>query len=99
MSVALKKLGATFPVSAIGLIGKDADGRKLIEICDEFGIEHTALKQRSDVSTSFTLVMNSKNSGKRTFFNFSGSHAVQTPDDFDFQDSTARIARSVPRLG
>lgn len=91
MSVALKKLGAPFPISAIGLIGDDADGRTLIKICGEFGIEHSALKQNADVSTSFTLVMNDKSSGKRTFFNHAGSHAVQTPDDFDFSNSSSRI--------
>lgn len=91
MSVGLKKLGAPFPISAIGLIGQDADGNQLIRICDEMGIEHGALKRRPEVSTSFTFVMNAKDTGKRTFFYSPGAHAVQTPDDFDFSNSTARI--------
>ena len=91
MSVGLKKLGAPFPVSAIGLIGEDANGDQLIKICDDHGIERSALVKRADVSTSFTFVMNAKDTGKRTFFYSPGSHAVQIPDDFDFSRSTARI--------
>jgi sugar/nucleoside kinase (ribokinase family) len=91
MSVDLKKLGAPFPVSAIGLIGNDEDGDQLRQICVEHGIENSKLKSRADVSTSFTFVMNAKDTGKRTFFYSPGSHAEQTPDDFDFTNSTARI--------
>jgi sugar/nucleoside kinase (ribokinase family) len=91
MSVDLKKLGATFPVSAIGLIGSDEDGDQLRQICIKHGIENSQLKSRADVSTSFTFVMNAKDTGKRTFFYSPGAHAEQTPDDFDFTNSTARI--------
>lgn len=91
MSVGLKKLGVPFPVSAIGLIGEDANGDQLIKICDDHGIERSALVKRADVSTSFTFVMNAKDTGKRTFFYSPGSHAAQIPDDFDFSRSTARI--------
>lgn len=91
MSVGLKKLGAPFPVSAIGLIGQDADAKHLLKICDDHGIERSALISRSDVSTSFTFVMNAVDSGKRTFFHSPGSFAVQSPEDFNFSNSTARI--------
>jgi sugar/nucleoside kinase (ribokinase family) len=91
MSVGLKKLGAPFPISAIGLIGQDDDGRQLYSICDELGIERSKLMSRLEVSTSFTFVMNAADSGKRTFFYSPGAHAVQTPDDFDFSDASARI--------
>jgi sugar/nucleoside kinase (ribokinase family) len=91
MAVGLKKLGAPFPVSAIGLIGDDEDGSQLRKICSEHGIEDSALSSRSNLSTPFTLVMNAKDTGKRTFFYSAGTHAVQTPDDFNFTASTARI--------
>lgn len=91
MSVGLKKLGAPFPISAIGLIGDDEDGNQLRKICDEHGIERSVLKSRSNVSTPFTFVMNAKDTGKRTFFYSPGAHAEQTPDDFNFENSTARI--------
>ena len=92
MSVGLKKLGAPFPISAIGLIGNDADGKHLLKICDTHGIERSALISRDDVATSFTFVMNAADTGKRTFFHSPGSFEVQSPEDFDFSNSTARIA-------
>ena len=91
MSVGLKKLGAPFPISAIGLIGDDENGRQLLSICDEHGIERSKLISRVEVSTSFTFVMNAADSGKRTFFYSPGAHAVQTAHDFDFSSSAARI--------
>ncbi|MDE2445368.1 MAG: carbohydrate kinase family protein [Alphaproteobacteria bacterium] len=91
MSTALKRLGAEFPVSAIGLIGDDADGKLITDAIDDIGIERHALKIRPETSTSFTLVMNAADTGRRTFFYSPGAHAVQTPDDFDFSNSTARI--------
>ena len=91
MSVGLKKLGVPFSVSAIGLIGDDDDGKQLLKICDAHGIERSELISRRDISTSFTFVMNAKDSGKRTFFYSPGAHAAQTPDDFNFSNSTARI--------
>ncbi len=41
MSSALKRLGAPFPVEGMGLLGDDADGHFLTEICDDHG--HWAL--------------------------------------------------------
>jgi sugar/nucleoside kinase (ribokinase family) len=46
MSSALKRLGAPFPVEGMGLLGDDADGRFLLKICDELGIERSALEIR-----------------------------------------------------
>lgn len=91
MSTALKRLGAAFPVSAMGLIGDDEDGRHLIQICDEMGIERSTLEMRSNVATCHTMAMTAQDTGKRTFFYSAGAHAVQCPDDFDFSTTTARI--------
>jgi sugar/nucleoside kinase (ribokinase family) len=91
MSTALKRLEAPFPVEAIGLIGDDPDGRMLVEICDAFGIGRAALIMRKGEKTGHTLAMTSKASGKRTFFTTPGTHAVQTPDDFELTQSNARI--------
>jgi sugar/nucleoside kinase (ribokinase family) len=91
MSTALVKLGASFPVSAIGLIGDDAHGRKLHKICDDHGIDRALLEMRQGLATSYVMAMTAKDTGKRTFFSTAGAHAVQTPDDCDFTKSNARI--------
>jgi sugar/nucleoside kinase (ribokinase family) len=90
MATALKKLGAAFPVSALGVIGDDADGRRLAKICDDFGIDRTLLELRKGLTTSYVSAITAKDTGKRTFFSTAGAHAAQTPDDFDFSTSTAR---------
>ena len=90
MSTALKKLGAPFPVSAIGLVGNDSHGHKLLKICDEHGIDRTQLEMRDGLATSYVMAMTAKDTGKRTFFSTAGAHAEQTPDDFDFTKTTAR---------
>ena len=38
-SVDLKRLGAPFPVEAVGLVGEDSDGRFLLALCREMGID------------------------------------------------------------
>ena len=91
MSTALVRLGAPFPVSAIGLIGDDANGRMLLKICDDLGIERSQLEMRQGLATAHVLAMTTKDTRKRTFFSAAGAHAAQTPDDFDFTKSTARI--------
>lgn len=91
MSTALVKLGAPFPVSAIGLVGDDSHGRKLWQICDDHGIDRSQLEMRKGLATSYVIAMTASDTGKRTFFSTAGAHAAQTPDDFDFTRSSARI--------
>ncbi len=76
----------------MGLLGDDADGHFLTKICDDMGIERSALEIRSTVKTARTLAMTAIPTGKRTFFYSAGAHATQTPDDFDFSKTSARIA-------
>jgi sugar/nucleoside kinase (ribokinase family) len=90
MSTALVKLGAPFPVSAIGLIGNDAHGQRLHKICDDHGINRSLLEMREGLATSYVMAMTAKDTGKRTFFSVAGAHAEQTPDDCDFTKSNAR---------
>ena len=90
MSTALVKLGAPFPVSAIGLIGDDPNGKILQKICDTLGIDRSQLEMREGLATSYVMAMTAKDTGKRTFFSKAGAHAEQTPDDFDFSKSNAR---------
>jgi len=92
MATALRRLGATFPVEAIGLIGDDEHGRMLAAVCDELRINRYQLEMRPGTSTAVTHAMISKLTGKRTFFYSPGAHALQTPEDFDFSHSRARIA-------
>jgi sugar/nucleoside kinase (ribokinase family) len=90
MSTALVKLGAPFPISAIGLVGDDENGKKLHKICADNRIDRNLLEMRAGLSTSHVMAMTAKDTGKRTFFSVAGAHDAQTPDDFDFTKSNAR---------
>jgi len=91
MATALRRLGATFPIEAVGLIGDDEDGRLLAGICDAHQIDRRKLVLRAGAATPATNVMISRATGKRTFFYAAGTHDLQTPDDFDFSGTSARL--------
>ena len=91
MATALKRLGATFPVEAMGLVGDDAHGRHLFKICDDMYIPRQGLAVRKGVDTSLTLAMTAADTKKRTFFHHPGTLGVQCADDFDFSTTSCRI--------
>jgi sugar/nucleoside kinase (ribokinase family) len=89
--VDLALLGADFPLLAAGLLGNDADGQWIADVCREHGIETSALLRSPDAATSFTDVMTVRDGGRRTFFHARGANAQLGPEHFDFAKSTARI--------
>jgi sugar/nucleoside kinase (ribokinase family) len=89
--VDLAKLGATFPLSAAGLVGKDALGEKILADCASFKFDTKYLKQTADAPTSFTDVMTVQGTGKRTFFHHRGANALWDGKELDFAKSKARI--------
>ena len=91
MATALRRLGAPFPVEAMGLVGEDEHGDHLYRICDELGIKRDALEQRKGVDTSLTLAMTAQDTKHRTFFHNPGALGEQCADDFDFTTTTCRI--------
>jgi sugar/nucleoside kinase (ribokinase family) len=90
-AVDLKKLGAPFPVEAIGLIGGDEDGRFLQDLCRKMGIDARQLHVTRDAATAYTDVLTSQQSGKRTFFYFASAHDLVSPDHFDFGATNGAI--------
>lgn len=89
--VALAKLGATFPLAGVGLVGNDPDGRWIRERCETQGIQTGALAIHDAAPTSFTDVMTVQSSGRRTFFHHRGANAFLGPDHFDFTRLEGRI--------
>lgn len=87
----LSRLGAAFPLKAVGLVGDDADGRAILEDCAACGIDASRLLTAAGSSTSYTDVMAVQGTGRRTFFHHRGANALLCPDHFDFRGSTERI--------
>jgi sugar/nucleoside kinase (ribokinase family) len=89
--VDLAKLGAPFPLSGAGLVGKDALGTQILDHCRKLKIDTKLLRADPKAPTSFTDVMTEMGQGRRTFFHLRGANAAWTGADLDFSKTKARI--------
>jgi len=87
----LAKMGASMPLSAVGLVGKDTDGQIILDDCAHFQIDATALQQTDAAPTSYTDVMTVQGNGRRTFFHARGANALLDSSHFDFPNTNARL--------
>jgi len=87
----LAKMGAPIPLSAVGLVGKDADGQIILDDCQRFKIDATALQQTEQAPTSYTDVMTVQGTGRRTFFHARGANALLDSNHFNFVKTNARL--------
>jgi sugar/nucleoside kinase (ribokinase family) len=87
----LARLEAPFPLSAVGLIGDDAFGARILDDCRAHRIDVTQLHRTAAQPTSYCDVMTVQSTGRRTFFHRRGANALLGPEHFDFARSTARI--------
>lgn len=86
----LAKLGAPFSLAGIGLIGDDADGRRILEDCRAHRIDTAQLRVTTAAPTSYTDVMSVRGTGHRTFFHARGTNALLGPEHFDFYGKPAK---------
>lgn len=89
--VDLAKMGATFPLQAAGLVGKDAFGDQILSDCKKHKIDTKHLKATGTADTSYTDVMTEQSGGKRTFFHYRGANALWRGEDLDFSKTKAKI--------
>ena len=87
----LARLGAGFPLAGVGLIGRDADGEKILQDCTAHGIDHTGIQAVAAAPTSYTDVMTVSGTGRRTFFHQHGANALLDSMHFDLAATSARI--------
>lgn len=88
--VDLALMGAPFPLTAIGVLGRDPEGDAIEEHIRSLNI--TPRFRRADcLHTSFTDVMTVRDTGQRTFFHNRGPNAEFCPDDIPWDDLNARI--------
>ncbi len=86
----LAKLGAPFPLEAIGLVGDDDRGRWIAADCASHRIDARQLRVEPGAATSYTDVMTVRTTGRRTFFHQPGANAKLSPGHFDFGATRAR---------
>lgn len=87
----LARLGATFPLAGVGLVGADDNGEWVLGQCREAGIDTSAIARIDAAPTSYTDVMTVQASGRRTFFHARGANALLGPAHFDFSRTRARL--------
>lgn len=86
----LVRLGAGYPLEAVGLVGSDADGAAIIADCRALGLDVGQLAVTTAAATSYTDVMTVKRDGRRTFFHQRGANAHLSPEHFDFGRTRCR---------
>ena len=77
----MKVLYPEFSVSAVGLVGKDADGAFIKKTLTSYGVDVSGVKETESAMTSFSDVMTEKESGERTFFSYKGAGSLFTEAD------------------
>lgn len=87
----LAAMGAPFPLEAAGLVGKDANGDRILEDCRSHGIDTSQLHQTGNAPTSYTDAMTVQSTGRRTFFHQRGANALLDDFHFDFTRTRARL--------
>jgi sugar/nucleoside kinase (ribokinase family) len=79
----LALMEAPFPLRAQGVVGADEDGKWLMQEAYKLGIDVIGLRITKEQQTSYTDVMVSKSTGRRTFFHNRGANRLLEDDDLD----------------
>lgn len=87
----LARLGAGFPLQALGVIGRDAAGDWVVEHCRALGINTDCLFRHDSAPTSYTDVMTVFPGGRRTFFHQRGANRFFGPEHFSWDEMRGRI--------
>jgi sugar/nucleoside kinase (ribokinase family) len=87
----LARLGAPFPLAAVGVLGADSAGRHIRDDCHKHHIDTRQLHTTKEAPTSYSDVMTVKSTGRRTFFHRRGANMFLDAEHFDFTQSDARI--------
>jgi len=91
MALDLRRLDPALPVTAMGAVGDDDDGRFLLGQCDFAGIDRTRLRVLDGAPTQAVDAFCVTDSGRRTHFFYQGVAALLNPDHFDFARINARL--------
>ena len=81
-AIDLAKIDRALPISVLGKIGDDENGRFLVSAMSRYGIDCEKVVVSPTFPTSFSDVMSQPN-GERTFFHIRGSNADFSPADID----------------
>ena len=87
----LARLGCNFPLSGLGVVGRDADGDLIIATARNAGIDVSRVVRTTEAPTSYTDVMAEATTGDRSFFHCRGANALFGPEHVDIAALRCRI--------
>jgi len=89
-AIDLAKIDRSIPLSVLGKIGDDENGRYVLSQFNHYNINCAGVSVSEDKPTSFSDVMNLP-SGERTFFHARGANEVFSPADIDLSSLNSVI--------
>lgn len=90
-AINLAKIDPSIPITAVGKIGDDEDGKYIINELQKHRIDCSRVLKSTERSTSFSDVMNVTETGERTFFHYRGANAEFSPEDISVSELNCRM--------
>ncbi len=91
VGINLRKIDPNLALFALGKIGEDEGGRRILEKLSEERIDLSWVTKTSSVPTSYTDVMTEIKTGMRTFFHHQGANALLTISDFPIKKLKGKL--------
>jgi sugar/nucleoside kinase (ribokinase family) len=87
----LARLGAEFSLQGAGMLGTDAAGDWILDVCRQHGIDISSMHRTDAAPTSYTDVMTVASTGRRTFFHQRGANALLESSQIQLESSSAKL--------
>jgi sugar/nucleoside kinase (ribokinase family) len=87
----LARLGTKFPLQGAGMLGTDAAGDWILDVCRQHGIDISSMHRTDAAPTSYTDVMTVASTGRRTFFHQRGANALLESSQIQLESSSAKL--------
>jgi sugar/nucleoside kinase (ribokinase family) len=87
----LARLGAEFPLQGAGMLGTDAAGDWILDVCQQHRIDISSMHRTDAAPTSYTDVMTVASTGRRTFFHQRGANALLESSQIQLESSSAKL--------
>ena len=87
----LARMDGELPLKAIGMVGEDEDGSRILAALRRHGIDTGQIRKAPNAGTSFSDVMTVRDTGVRTFFHYRGANQLLNREHFDFDKLDADI--------